>query len=1417
MNITYIRLLQAIELFAREHLQIRRFASDFPEQLPNFGTESEAYPILFVSPSASIFSKNVTTFQVTLYCFDVIQKDRGNINSILSDTHSILNDATMWLRDAQLAGIDVTVVGTAEPINNSLLDYVAGWSVTLTLDVDTYTVCDIPFENQPTVTSICNDISFGTALTCDTLPECPVIIEIEQDIQDINDRIDDLVISGGTFHCGMLDDCPQIEQIQDDIDSLSGITMNLQDQIDAISQSGSTFNCDMLSGCTIITDIQDDIEELSGITININNDIDNIYEDIVELSGTTISLQDQIDALSGGTGGSGGQTAFFSWKYSTNTSASDPGNGFFRGNSAIPSGVTQLYIDDITSNNQIDISTLFESISGEWSIYIQQRNDASKWVIYSTSTPYVDNTGWWTVPVTYVESGLGGGLTSNTDCLFAFINKNGENINLQFVTDNGNQTTNAIEIHENSLFIKDNLDVTRVEVNQDYIKMTDTVNNVESEFAPDYLRFTDSDGDLINVLQNPNQSTSFDVYWPASGGTIALITDVDGKITQTITNGDTTHAPSGDAVFDALALKEDKANKGVANGYASLDSGGKVPISQLPSSIMEYKGVYNALTNTPTLVDGVGDQGDVYRVTVAGPGVNSLNFVVGDYVIYNGTVWEKAHSGADNVTSVFGRAGAVVAVSGDYTASQVTNVPFGNISATDVQAALNELETEKMSGAGTVNTLPKFTSANVVGDSRVSDNGSFINIFGVGQIYGNADDFNIGMGQHALSGTTTGSFNSAFGWGALARNVNGPNNSAFGGGALQNMNAAFGNTAVGVQSLESLTDGNYNTAIGTGAFQYLSTSGIVNNRNIALGMSAGKEIAVSVPLTSASDSIFIGNETRALGTFQTNQIVIGTDVTGLGSNSTSIGNGNTIITGIYGRTLIGTSTLPSDDATNQLQVGGYSMATGYRTPGGNVNQFLKANGDVETRIFMGDTGALTFGGTTIASATGLTINIGACTGVIVDNETNPSSPNHTLVNYAGESNKVVTTASGGTGTYVLLNAAGVIVLQNTFPTSAQRKTHIYLSKISHPTNTVLQFALNEVDFVTSPLAQFRDVFQVIQYMRSGINASGNSGLTINTTNGSILGNGINFVTDDTNPNNETVTAGAPRDFLLLNQSGAAGSFVTAIDPANYDVGGVTTAIGGSTNNSTIQYLYYAPGVGFAIQRGQTVYPSLTDAIAAVGRESFTVRPNLVNNSILIAAICLRRSTTNMNDTAFARILMADKFGQLGGASAGVSVTTLGTAYLNSVQPQITTDTTRGAVQIKRGSSADTDAILQGVNGAGTTTWSIDGNGNVSDNPQISITTGSNMSTTTTDSAGRTQQGRNVIIANGASAINYTCNGTDGFVVSIMKTGSAAITFVAGSGRTIVQMNSTLSLNGIAGSTAAIMSVGTVDYLYITNY
>jgi hypothetical protein len=81
------------------------------------------------------------------------------------------------------------------------------------------------------------------------------------------------------------------------------------------------------------------------------------------------------------------------------------------------------------------------------------------------------------------------------------------------------------------------------------------------------------------------------------------------------------------------------------NGYAELDGDGKVPSSQLTIDAFQYLGTYDANTNTPTLIDGTGNTGDLYRVTVAGTqdfGSGNITFAVGDKVVYNpSSVWEK--------------------------------------------------------------------------------------------------------------------------------------------------------------------------------------------------------------------------------------------------------------------------------------------------------------------------------------------------------------------------------------------------------------------------------------------------------------------------------------------------------------------------------------------------------------------------------------------------------------------------------------------------------------------------------------------------------------------------------------------------------------------------------------------------------
>jgi hypothetical protein len=68
--------------------------------------------------------------------------------------------------------------------------------------------------------------------------------------------------------------------------------------------------------------------------------------------------------------------------------------------------------------------------------------------------------------------------------------------------------------------------------------------------------------------------------------------------------------------------------------------------------VLEYRGAWNAETNTPVLVGGSGQTNGYYIVSVAG--ATSLDgqtsWQVGDWAIFNGTKWEQIDN--QNPTSI---------------------------------------------------------------------------------------------------------------------------------------------------------------------------------------------------------------------------------------------------------------------------------------------------------------------------------------------------------------------------------------------------------------------------------------------------------------------------------------------------------------------------------------------------------------------------------------------------------------------------------------------------------------------------------------------------------------------------------------------------------------------------------------------
>ena len=188
------------------------------------------------------------------------------------------------------------------------------------------------------------------------------------------------------------------------------------------------------------------------------------------------------------------------------------------------------------------------------------------------------------------------------------------------------------------------------------------------------------------------------------------------------------------------------SQKGQANGVATLGLDGIVPASQLPAGGVSYQGTWNALTNTPTLADGTGSGGDEYAVIVAGTqnlGSGPIAFAVGDFVIYNGTIWQKI-PGSGGVTSFNTRTGAVTLQSSDITNALSNGSITNNFLNTD-SWSLTVGQGIGLTGNGTVELGDSITLTNTgviaaTGGTGVAVSAATGNVtFSIGQPVGTAN------------------------------------------------------------------------------------------------------------------------------------------------------------------------------------------------------------------------------------------------------------------------------------------------------------------------------------------------------------------------------------------------------------------------------------------------------------------------------------------------------------------------------------------------------------------------------------------------------------------------------------------------------------------------------------------------------
>ena len=173
---------------------------------------------------------------------------------------------------------------------------------------------------------------------------------------------------------------------------------------------------------------------------------------------------------------------------------------------------------------------------------------------------------------------------------------------------------------------------------------------------------------------------------------------------------------------------------------------------------LNYKGTWDASTNSPTLTSSVGTKGDYYVVSVSGStNLNGItDWVVTDWCVFNGSVWQKVDNSeviyVSNVATGTGLTGGPITTTGTIslantavtagsygTASQVSQVTIdaqgritsaSNVAIAIANSAVSGLGTMAIQNANAV----AITGGNVVANVTVTNTTAASATFGTSSL-----------------------------------------------------------------------------------------------------------------------------------------------------------------------------------------------------------------------------------------------------------------------------------------------------------------------------------------------------------------------------------------------------------------------------------------------------------------------------------------------------------------------------------------------------------------------------------------------------------------------------------------------------------------------------------------------------------
>lgn len=234
---TFNEIIDVLKDISARHYQLNTFFVGKDFDLEN--NADIVYPMFQVYPTLAKMPQShgeYQTIQITLKCkvIDLVQQSDNNLNDVHSDTLQIAQDIINQINQHpfyQMSGVQILGDINLENLEEFEDDYGAGWAFDISLQLrNNQAFCGAPIDpkqgwsfNGPVATGY----TYTSSLTCEDLIGCPVIINIQNQIDNL---------TGGTGGGGSLQDAINVDS------RISGL----------LAQSNSTLNYISLDDSSLI-------------------------------------------------------------------------------------------------------------------------------------------------------------------------------------------------------------------------------------------------------------------------------------------------------------------------------------------------------------------------------------------------------------------------------------------------------------------------------------------------------------------------------------------------------------------------------------------------------------------------------------------------------------------------------------------------------------------------------------------------------------------------------------------------------------------------------------------------------------------------------------------------------------------------------------------------------------------------------------------------------------------------------------------------------------------------------------------------------------------------------------------------------------------------------------------------------------